>query len=100
MLSFDENVSRTYEMKKPFFHRECSSDVQIRTKHHDMRSQKALVFISGEFILITFSYYSIAGSFDVSAVHADGHGGLRSSTSLQYSAVLRKYCVFHDLDYD
>ena len=26
--------------------------------------------------------------------------GLRSSTSLQYSAVLRKYCVFHDLDYD
>ena len=65
-----------------------------------MRSQKALVFISGEIILIIFSYYSLAGSFDVSAVLADGLGGLRSSTSLQYSAVLRKYCVFHDLDYD
>ena len=62
MLSFDENVPRTYEMKKrakPFFHRECSSDVRIRTKHHDMRSQKALVFISGEVILIFSSHLSL-----------------------------------------
>ena len=54
MLSFDENVSRIYEMKKrvkPFFHRECSSDVRIRTKHHDMRGQEALVFIPGEVLL-------------------------------------------------
>ena len=41
-----------------------------------------------------------AGSFDVSAVLADGLGGLRSSNSIQYSAVLRKYCAFFDLDYD
>ena len=40
----------------PFFHRECSSDVRIRTKHHDMRSQKALIFISGEVILIISSH--------------------------------------------
>ena len=41
-----------------------------------------------------------AGSFDVSAVLAGGLGDLRSSTSIQYSAVLRKYCAFFDLDYD
>ena len=41
-----------------------------------------------------------AGSFHVSAVLADGFRGLRSSTSIQYSAVLRKYCAFFDLDYD
>ena len=39
MLSFDEIVSRTYEMKK--------RDVRIRTKHHDMRGQKTLVSITG-----------------------------------------------------
>ena len=58
MLSFDEIVSRTYEMKiraKPFFHRECSSDVRIRTKHHDMGGQKALAFIPGE-VILTFSH--------------------------------------------
>ena len=41
-----------------------------------------------------------AGSFDVSAVLADYLGGLQSSNSIQYSAVLRKYCAFFDLDYD
>ena len=68
MLSFDENVPRTYEMKKrakPFFHRECSSDVRIRTKHHDMRSQKALVYISGEVILIISSHCSLGWQYDL-----------------------------------
>ena len=55
MLSFNENVSRTYEMKK--------RDVRIRTKHHDMRSQKALVYISGEVILIISSHCSLGWQY-------------------------------------
>ena len=30
---------------KPFFSREFSLDVRVSTKHHDMRSQKAMVFL-------------------------------------------------------
>ena len=55
MLSFNENVSRTYEMK--------NRDVRIRTKHHDIRSQKALVFISGEVILIISSHCSLGWQY-------------------------------------
>ena len=43
-----------------FFTREFSRNVLIKTKHHDMRSQKALVFISGQVIFI-FNSFSLLG---------------------------------------